>query len=526
MEPSCKILIVEDEAIVLDGIRRMLHNFDSRIAEVTGADSAEAALERIRKDCPHIIVLDIVLPNKSGLQLLDELRQTTIKRRPKVVVVSSYNEFSYAQRSLRYGAVDYILKPFVKEDFLDKMKNLLDLVAEEEQAESSLQSQLQAAKEGTKKLIDRDLYSFFLNRTHLEEHIYHRLQIWELAWLAKSEYRLVSVGAKGRQHETERSKHDRDRAIESHLEQCLASFDRAHALKISPFHWAVIIAAEQADQLLRTLRNRFPSDFKPDLIFGVSDPMSAFHSLSEAYKQAGVALRKALADNKSIVAFADIAYMDETTEKHAPIRIEQLIVNNELSELPGLVDRTLNGLVLFNDSDPEAPARQVLDWIRSIHTAILKDCGVNITQIPLSLWEKLDNCDTLDAMKRTVTAYFNDLARQLASRAELKNAVVERAKTIIFESRNGNISLQELSDKLQLSPVWVSQLFKKETGRNFSEFITDVKINFAKEMLRNSHLKIYEISLEVGFQNIQHFSEVFKKRTGLTPKEFRYGKVN
>ena len=87
-----------------------------------------------------------------------------------------------------------------------------------------------------------------------------------------------------------------------------------------------------------------------------------------------------------------------------------------------------------------------------------------------------------------------------------------------------DLTLQIIADELSLHPVWLSQLFKKELGQTYVNFLTEKRIEKAKEMLRETSLKIYEIAESVGYHNLQHFGIVFKKHTGQTPKEYRYGK--
>jgi YesN/AraC family two-component response regulator len=81
-----------------------------------------------------------------------------------------------------------------------------------------------------------------------------------------------------------------------------------------------------------------------------------------------------------------------------------------------------------------------------------------------------------------------------------------------------------VADELDIHPVWLSRLFKKETGQNFLDYVTDIRMEKAKDLLRHTSFKIYEIAEKIGYQEIQYFGKLFKKRMNMTPKEFRYGK--
>jgi two-component system response regulator YesN len=106
----------------------------------------------------------------------------------------------------------------------------------------------------------------------------------------------------------------------------------------------------------------------------------------------------------------------------------------------------------------------------------------------------------------------------------LPNFMIDKAKRIIDEKYGEAITLQSVADELCIHPVSLSKVFKKEMGQNFLDYLTEVRIEKAKDLLRNSNLKIYEIAEKIGYQEIQYFGKLFKKRMNMTPKEFRYGR--
>jgi two-component system response regulator YesN len=87
-----------------------------------------------------------------------------------------------------------------------------------------------------------------------------------------------------------------------------------------------------------------------------------------------------------------------------------------------------------------------------------------------------------------------------------------------------DLTLQIVADELSLHPVWLSQIIKKETGQTYLDHLTERRIERARELLRDTNLKIYEIAEQVGYHDLQHFGQIFKRRSGQTPKEYRYGK--
>ena len=106
-----------------------------------------------------------------------------------------------------------------------------------------------------------------------------------------------------------------------------------------------------------------------------------------------------------------------------------------------------------------------------------------------------------------------------------ENAVdlVEQAKVYIKERYMKDISLDEVSREIKISPYYFSKLFKKKTGQNFIEYLTEIRIGKAKELLRNTDMSMKEVSMQVGYGDPNYFSRIFKKNVGISPTEYKEG---
>jgi len=101
--------------------------------------------------------------------------------------------------------------------------------------------------------------------------------------------------------------------------------------------------------------------------------------------------------------------------------------------------------------------------------------------------------------------------------------VVEKAKKYINENFRENVTLKDVADFVSMNSSYFSELFKSETGTNFIDFLTEIRINTAKDLLENSEIKVKEIGYLIGYENNTYFNRVFKKRVGVTPSE--YGRI-
>lgn len=137
-----------------------------------------------------------------------------------------------------------------------------------------------------------------------------------------------------------------------------------------------------------------------------------------------------------------------------------------------------------------------------------------------------DISDKLSTAKSTLE-YFSDMLEQCVSwRAEFlheqSNTIIIKAKEYIEKNYNSDtISLTDVADAINLSPTYFSAIFKKQTGTNFIDYLTEIRLEKAKELLCCTSMQISQIAFEVGFRDYRYFSQIFKKRTGMTPREFK-----
>ena len=132
---------------------------------------------------------------------------------------------------------------------------------------------------------------------------------------------------------------------------------------------------------------------------------------------------------------------------------------------------------------------------------------------------------TIDEVYSWFISKIEDVCRNIISRKE-ENTVdlIHDAQVYIEQNYSRDLILDDVSKELQLSPYYFSKLFKKRTGKNFIEYLTDVRMEKAKELLRNSNKSMKEICLEIGYTDPNYFSRTFKKNVGVTPSEYKDGK--
>ncbi|UUZ83856.1 response regulator [Paenibacillus sp. P26] len=290
------IIVIEDEVDILRGIQAVIERSRSPFERIFAVHTAEEALELIEEHRPEIILTDILLPEMSGLDMLEAVKSADY--RPKVLVISGYSNFMYAQRSIKLGAVDYILKPVQEEELAEKIRAVYQLMESERKNQEQIRSQTAYARLGTEALKEKFVQGLCLQKTPLQEHIHHRLQVWNLEWLETQSYVVVSLSL-GR--EDARGTQDKDInldlfAIGNIAEETLKNFQPSVMVRSIHHDWVILtawepeLAAAQAiyDQVLRYQK------ISPAL--GISERKYAFQAISEAYEESRQALKLALLD--------------------------------------------------------------------------------------------------------------------------------------------------------------------------------------------------------------------------------------
>ena len=195
-----------------------------------------------------------------------------------------------------------------------------------------------------------------------------------------------------------------------------------------------------------------------------------------------------------------------------------------------------------NVSKADIEARKFYDWMVDNYPQLNEDIRLKVLE--MVLWaEKLaylsggmtyhfasrhDYLNTINSMKDydEIKLWFldriNEATRNISDKKQESSvSVVEKAKEYINENFNKEISLDEVSKKVNISPYYFSKLFKDETGTNFIEYLTDIRINEAKKLLLDRNMSMKEICMAVGYSDPNYFSRTFKKNVGVTPTEYR-----
>jgi two-component system, response regulator YesN len=511
------VLLVDDEDMIRQGIMQSVdwNNFNMRV--IGEAEDGEEALEFFTKHKPQVILTDIKMPFMDGLELLEKVKAENDDT--YIIIISGYDEFHYAQKALKLGAYDFILKPIdldylqeilikINTDFVAKIEKQKDVLALKEKVENS-RSILQ---EGFFK----DLIFRKIDRDAVEE----KLKELEIIDFEYNTALLVQLDEPESTNETFLNKELFER------EEGIFIIEMNHREYV-----VLILGAHEADvkSKRRTICNRIRDEVNASLTLAIGNIYPSILQLSQSYEEALEALEyKFILGNGQNIDYNNIkdrvkAYSNVINNKDYDLIYsldftDKQRLKNDLKQLMSDIKNAGRDSYLYS--------QMIISNIYMSAIKALKEIGGNVEEVfnhPLEEFKQLASNPTLDRVEDKLLVMLFKIADYINERKFGKYAfIIEKAKLYIHQQyQNPNLSIEDVARYVNMSNSYFSILFKQETGQTFVDYLTSFRIEKAKYLLKVSGYRSYEISDQVGFNNSTYFSTIFKKYIGCSPTEYR-----
>lgn len=500
-----RVIIVEDEMKIRTGMARLISAHT--VHEVVGeAKNGKEGLELIQKLHPDLVISDIRMPVMDGLEMLAEMRKAGIFT--FCVVLSGFSEFEYAQKAIEYGVEAYLLKPLAPEDviqMLDGIQKKLDERQEKqgETKEGLLRSILSGKHAGSEKEIE-------LFRKAGDYH--QDLPCYLLA---------VYIG-------------DADAAyadvVYSLFEKC------CFREKGGRGDWVLLEDAQQIFCLLqgdfteeelckeidRGAYRMLPEEEHPCwALCEMSDWLAFSEKKEELLKLQEYGVRLGY---RRVLRACDTEQC-ESMEYVYPKQFEALL-RSELckgngEKLEEVTERIINEIrkMTWEPRRFKRTYRKLIQFVGSVLQETDSAAGKAVEELEL---ENLTaKAVTLGELERIFQKMIETILASKDKKEDIRNYTILRAINYIKEHYRENISLDQMAEYLEMTPEYLSTLFNREMGINFTTFLKEFRISHAKRLLKGSSLKVYEIAAEVGYNDSKYFNRVFKEVTGVSPGDYR-----
>jgi two-component system, response regulator YesN len=519
---SYKVFFVEDEIVTREGIRDNV-DWKANGFEFCGeAPDGEIALPLLELSKPDVLITDIKMPFMDGLQLCHVVRE----RMPdaKIVILSGHDEFEYAQKAIQLGVSEYLLKPVSVQDLHAVLQKIAAQITHERQEQESLQRLRDQVRESQAVLRERFLHKLLMGAVSSSDAI-DQGQRFGIDLVAR--YYLVVVLKIGhaasepfdyRQYEPVRRA--AVRGVADNPDVFMLELDWEELVLIIKGNTLEYVQEERLLLLERIERQMQETGCR--FSTGVGSAKERITELYQSLIEALVNLQSG--DGRTSAGF------DDRVDKAELAQVDKSAVENYLRS--GVKDDFDSFFDTFIRPfwDTVLGSQVIKNYIfMDIVLATAKfvnELGGNVDVV----MPELGRLGTILAGIRTIEQIREQAQNILVSALVFRDsrtgnqyvAMLRQAKEYLDRHYvDPELSLNQVAATVNLSPCHFSAVFSQQNGQTFKEYLTELRIHRAKELLRTTILRSFEIADQIGYNDPHYFSYVFRKTTGLSPKEFR-----
>lgn len=533
-----KIFLVEDEVVVREGIRNTLNWEENDFKFCGEASDGELAYPLIQKHKPDIVITDIRMPFMDGL----ELSRLIKKEMPwiKIIILSGYGEFEYAKEAINIGVTEYLLKPINGTELMNCLLKVKEKILIEQKEKANIErfkKEMKEYEEDEKRRIFYDL----VNNMQPLSNILERASELNLE-LSAMVYNIILFTI---DHTREYNNNfDKIGAINQELKPLFQSNNDIIKFDLFMDGMALLLKGNSFDDLQRKqeyyinqLKDIMDAHQEVSYFGGIGIPVNRLGELSRSYHEARRAFsyryiweENLILDSSAISKTREFLRRTNRLNMNNIVKLDKRKAENFLKsgskeDVGSFVEEYLQSICDENRNSILFRQYVVIDMY-SIAAGFCKDLGA----CNYELKNPLHN-DTLFRQTVSKFDYIKDYIKRIFENAiEIRdkiitsqyNDIVSKAKIYIQDNFcREDLSLNQVAASVFVTPSHFSSVFSQKTGQTFIKYLTDLRMNKAKELLLFTDMKTSEVGYAVGYKDPHYFSYLFKKTFDCSPKQFR-----
>ncbi|MCQ6559862.1 response regulator [Paenibacillus mendelii] len=551
-----RMLIVDDEPAIVDGLMQFFQDMEDLELDLCKAYSASEALDIVKKTKVDLIISDIRMPGRSGLQLIDDVLFYWPACR--IILLTGYSDFEYAHKAIQKNVDSYILKTEGLEIIHEAVQTALTKIDDEYRAKTVLElAELKLA--ASESLLKKEYLEALLIGEEVDE-TWGRHGIESLSLQINSPEPLILIAARVDRLEEKvpnRIKSEVQWFIRNLLADRLPKQLRAEAIHLDRAESVWFLQpAQDADRfveqggsidwrgiidytkgLLEPVQSSCREEFGVSVSFIVSrgplqweEISGEFERIKDVFKQYAVTGQP--------MAIVDLGTADDGAKREARelSGTSMTVMNNKLIALEKRLDAgDVSGAALLTSELVQQIKLDIacsytigmenyyrlilafLSYMNGIQHSNSLEPELRMPSIPFleapTEWESVE-----ERMLRLSESICRIKQEQLA---KSENLIVERIHRFINDNLGGDLSLARIAEVVYFNPSYLSRFYKQLTGRNLSEYINETKSETAVRLLSQTQMKVSEIALKLGFESPSYFTSFFRKMIGTTPQDYR-----
>lgn len=529
-----RIMLADDEGIVIDSLKYIIEKNFGDNCSIKSAKTGRAVIELAEEFRPDIAIMDIQMPGINGIEAIKEIQK--ISPSTIFIIMSAYDKFTYAKEAINLGVLEYLTKPANQGKIVSTLEKAMKIIDHDREKRSN-DLLIKEKLETVVPIIESGfIYTILLQDNYEKE----TKSFKELLVIEEDQgfIMVIQYGELGEKGDLLNPVGVSVKAQTFYVElrEIVKEFFKGIVGSVMVNQVVVFIPwkkrdmeynerieiIEKARNLVRKLIRRIDLNFKAGI--GSVKPLS---ELMVSYKEAVSAIRQ---NKGKVVHINDIKSVSEY-EKDYVGQMEtvlfQLVKAGDIANARGEADTYFDWIVENGEKYEIDIKTKLFELILRIETEIFS-CGVTAyhSRFNHKSFKMITDCKNDEEFKKWFVDKITEMCTNvIVYREKQSDGVISRAKNYILEHYMKEISLDDVSREVDISPYYFSKLFKEETGENFIEYLSSIRIEKSKRLLINRKLSIKEICMEVGYGDPNYFSRIFKKHTGKTPSEYREGQI-
>lgn len=531
-----KVIVADDERRVCQLIIKLIDWEELGMVVVGVASNGVEAIDLIRIHNPDLIITDIRMPGYDGLEMI--VRAKKINNNLEFIIISGYGQFEYAQKAIRYGVSDYLLKPIKKDELTQTLIKIKESIRRKkgqlsikEQYEIVLKNNIDRKREGL--LNEFSIYDPDVNKVQTIDEVNH-----DYYFNFKSGYfQVFAIKIDSNSKAYINNQDVIEKKVETVVDNAFQdiTYDLETSFMGSTCYSIINHSFDNKNTIHKQFRSILQELTRQDVILremevtiGLGKRVEAINGLHESFETATWSIEERIVKGTRRIIEDGIPVDNNLTNSELLHSFNTLFLRAVEKLNTQEVIKTLNSLKSNLKDQSTLNGHQVLHVIKEICSLYVFTMRKN--KLPIengdSFLGEFNDCATecnsidqvFDQLSKVVV---ESLEKVMDERVNMNTKPIRLAKEYIDKNYMKNITLEDLGKIIGFNPTYFSSLFKKETGASFTEYLLDVRIKQAKELLKELDLRVSDICEMVGYSDVKYFTKLFTKHTGLKPNEYR-----